>query len=309
MPDGASQVWQPDAAQAVAERRHAAWRSWAGDPLAHFLALGALLFMLWPLLPPPAAPNRIVISQADMQRAIKIFLQTHDRPPTGGELADLAEQQVQSEVEYREGMALGLDREDEIIRRRIAEKLHFMIEDVVEQATPTDAELQRFLAAHPELFGAEPSVAFSQVYLNPGRHAGTLARDVGLLLQRLNHADGRLDYAADSDVLPVPNDFEATPLRVIAGMFGEDFAAALARQAPGQWAGPIDSGYGSHLVLVRQRIAGTAPQLAQVRSAVLREYQSARRVEANAAAYRQMRAKYTITVDLPGAPATDGAAR
>ena len=83
-------------------------------------------------------------------------------------------------------------------------------------------------------------------------------------------------------------------------MFGEDFASAVAVQKPGEWAGPVSSGYGQHLVLVRQKIAGATPQLSQVRNAVLREYQSARRMEANAAAYRQMRAKYNISVALPG---------
>ncbi len=293
------QGWRPGAvAPAAADRGDR--RAWLRDPLAHFLLLGALLFLLWPLLPPPAPPNSIVISQADMQRAVEIFVKTHDRPPTSTELADLAEQQIQSEVEYREGLALGLDRDDEIIRRRIAQKLRFMIQDVVEQSVPTDAELQRFLLAHPDEFGAEPSIAFSQVYLNPSQHNGTLPADAGRLLQRLNHADGRLDYAADSDLLPVPNDFEATPLHVIASMFGEDFASAVAVQKPGEWAGPVSSGYGQHLVLVRQKIAGATPQLSQVRNAVLREYQSARRMEANAAAYRQMRAKYNISVALPG---------
>lgn len=312
MPDGnLSRGWAAEAAgRTVADGRGGrAWRAWLRDPLAHFLALGAGLFLLWPLLPPPAPPNLIVISQADMRRAMEIFVKTHDRAPTAAELADLAEQQVQSEVEYREGLALGLDRDDEIIRRRIAQKLRFMIQDVVEQSTPTDAELQGFLQAHPEQFGAEPSVAFSQVYLNPGQHAGRLATDAGRLLQLLNHADGRLDYAADSDVLPVPNDFEATPLHVIAGMFGEDFAAAVASQPPGQWVGPVESGYGAHLVLVRRKIAGATPQLAQVRNAVLREYQSARRTEANVAAYRQMRAKYSISVDMPAAAGNDGLPR
>jgi hypothetical protein len=310
MPDGhLLEAWRPGATgRAAAERRAGgAWRAWLRDPLAHFLLLAAALFLLWPLLPPPAPSNRIVITQADMQRAVEIFVKTHDRAPNSAELADLAEQQIQSEVEYREGLALGLDRDDEIIRRRIAQKLRFMIQDVVEQSTPTDADLQRFLQAHPEEFGAEPSIAFSQVYLNPSRHAGTLPGDAGRLLQRLNHADGRLDYAADSDVLPVPNDFEATPLHVIAAMFGEDFASAVATQKPGAWLGPVTSGYGEHLVLVRQKIAGAAPQLAQVRHAVLREYQSAQRIEANAAAYRQMRAKYDIRVELPAASVNAGA--
>jgi hypothetical protein len=282
------------------------WR-FLRDPLVHFVLLGAALFLIWPFISSRVAPppNLIIISRGQMDRAVEIFVKTHARPPTQDELGGLAEQEIQTEVEYREGMALGLDRDDEIIRRRISQKLRFMIQDVVDEAVPTDADLQRFLDAHRDEFGAEPQIAFSQVYLNPTQHGAALARDAASLLDRLNHADGRLDYAADSDVLPVPNDFEATPLHTVASMFGDDFAASVGRQKPGVWAGPIASGYGVHLVLVRHRIEGAPPQLSQVRAAVLREWQSARRTDANAAAYREMRAKYRIQVDMPPVPSGD----
>jgi hypothetical protein len=301
----------PPAGQAGVPSRapHSSALPWLREPLIHFIVLGTALFLLWPLIAARVAPptNHIVISSGQMQRAIEIFISTHTRPPTEAEIASLAEQEIRAEVEYREGVAMGLDRDDEIIRRRIAQKLRFMIEDVAEQATPSDAELQKFLDQNRDEFGAEQRFAFSQIYLNPARHAD-LAHDASTLLAQLNQADGRLDYAADSDTLPVPNDFEAARPDEISSMFGADFAAAIATLKPGQWAGPIHSGYGDHLVLVRKRIQGAPPRLAQVRDAVLREYQSARRVAANEAAYRQMRAKYTVQVEMPAqlapAPAT-----
>jgi hypothetical protein len=248
-------------------------------------------------------PNLITISAGQVARAEEIFVKTHARPPGRDELADLVEQEIQSEVYYREGLALGLDRDDEIIRRRIAQKLKFMVQDIADQAAPSDADLQRFLDSHKADFAAEPQIGFSQIYLNPDRHGDALQQDATRLLARLNSGDGRLDYGRDSDVLPVPNDFESARLHEIAGIFGDDFAAAVAAQAPGRWVGPIRSGYGAHLVLVRTRIAGAAPQLAQVRADVLRAWQADRRSAANAEAYRQMRAKYAVKVDLPGNPA------
>jgi hypothetical protein len=284
-------------------RASSLWRAALREPLVHFFALSAALFLVWPLIADriAPAPNTIVITQGDMQRAIEVFVKTHLRTPNQAELADLTEQQIQTAVLYREGLALGLDRDDEIIRRRIEQKLKFMIDDVADQTTPTDTELQHFLDTHPALFAAEPSIAFSQVYLNPSQHGAHLAADAAALRAKLNASDGRLDYAADSDVLPVPNDFEATQMHVVADMFGDDFAAAVANIPPGTWAGPIPSGYGQHLVLIRQRIAGTPPRLAAIRDAVLREWQNAHREDANNAAYQQMRAKYSIRVDMPTA--------
>ncbi len=274
------------------------------DPLAHFLLLGGTAFLLWPLLSDrlAAAPDRLVIGAAQLQRAAEIFAATHARPPSPPEMAVLAEQEIRDEVYYREGLALGLDRGDEIIRRRIEQKMRFMVQDVALAETPDDATLQRFLDANRARYASEPALAFSQLYLDPSRHGAAISVDAARLLARLRHQDGRLDYARDSDPLPLANDYEATPARVVAGMFGDEFAASLRGDA-GEWSGPIRSGFGLHLVFLRRREAGPPPVLARIRGTVLRDWQAAQREEMNEQAYRIMRAKYRIELDLPGASA------
>jgi hypothetical protein len=271
------------------------------EPLFQFTVLGGALFLTWPLVEDRVAPpqNRIVITAQQMQRAMDYFYQTHLRLPDPDELQPLIEDEIQTEVEFREGVALGLDRDDEIIRRRIKQKLDFMTEDVIDQAKPSDAVLQAYLDSHRDQFGAGPQIVFSQIYLDPNRHGDHLATDAGKLLARLNSGDGRLDYGVDSDTLPVPNDFEATALPDVTAMFGTEFADALPKQPVGHWVGPVRSGYGLHLVLVREVKPGKSPELAQVRDQVVREYQADHRAEANIEAYRKMRAKYVITVQVP----------
>jgi hypothetical protein len=240
-----------------------------------------------------------------MQRAMDYFYQTHLRLPDPDELQPLVEAEIQTEVEFREGIALGLDRDDEIIRRRVKQKLEFMTEDVIDQAKPSDAELQKYLDDHRDEFGAGPRYVFSQIYLDPSRHGDKIAADANRLLARLNSGDGRLDYGVDSDTLPVPNDFEATPLHEVTAMLGTEFASALAQQSVGHWVGPIRSGYGLHLVLVREVKPGKPPELAEVRDQVVREFQSDRRTEANLEAYQKMRAKYAVSVEMPPSPSPD----
>jgi len=277
------------------------------EPLVQFVALGGLLFLAWSQVEDKVAPpeNRIVITAQQVERATDYFYQTHLRLPDPDELQPLIEEEIQAEVAFREGQALGLDRDDEIIRRRIRQKLEFMTEDVIDQAKPSDAVLQAYLDAHRDQFGAGPQIVFSQIYLDPSRHGDHLAADADRLLARLNSGDGRLDYGTDSDTLPVPNDFEATALPDVTAMFGTDFAAALPKQQVGKWVGPIRSGYGLHLVLVRDVKAGKPPELAEVRDQVVREYQAEHRAEANQDAYRKMRAKYVITVQVPPPPSPD----
>lgn len=270
----------------------------AREPLAHFVLLGGLAFLAWPLLAEriAAAPDRIVIGPGELQRAAEIFAATHARPPNAREMGGLIDQQVRDEVFYREGLALGLDRGDEIIRRRIMQKMRFMIQDVALAEQPGDTELQRFIAANPARYAAEPSLAFAQIYLDPSRHGAAMAADAARLLARLRAGDGRLDYARDSDPLPLANDYEPTRLREIAGMFGEDFAAALQHVKQGEWSGPIRSGFGLHLVLLRRLEPGPPPELARLRDTVLRDWQAERRERMNEDAYAAMRAKYCVEV-------------
>ena len=277
------------------------------EPLLQFTALGGVLFLAWPLVADKVAPpqNRIVITAQQVERATDYFYQTHLRLPDPDELQPLIEDEIQTEVEFREGLALGLDRNDEIIRRRIKQKLEFMTEDVIDQSKPGDAVLQVYLDSHRDQFGAGPIIVFSQIYLDPSRHGDHLAADAEKLLARLNAGDGRLDYGADSDTLPVPNDFEATALPDVTAMFGTDFAAALPKQQAGHWVGPVRSGYGVHLVLVREVKPGKPPELAEVRDQVLREYQAEHRAVANQEAYQKMRAKYAVSIQLPPPPSPD----
>lgn len=290
-----------------AKGAHRVFRALPGilrDPLVHFVVLGTALFLIWPFIADRVAPspNEIVISQGELQRAIEVFHKTHLRAPDPPELDALVEDEVRAEVYYREGLALGLDRDDEIIRRRIAQKVQFMTQDLIHEDKPSDAELQRFLDLHRAEFGAEPQIAFSQVYLNPDRHRDGMESHAARLLARLNARDGRLDYAADSDPLPVPNDFELTPLPTIATVFGDEFSKALAAQPSGRWVGPVRSGFGAHLVLLRDRREGAAPDLAHIRDVVLRKWQATRREEENRAVYLRMRAGYVVKVEaLPPA--------
>jgi hypothetical protein len=281
--------------------RKAGIRAWSREPLVHFLLLGAGLFLLWGAVGDKLAtgPNRIVISPGQLERAVDLWTKTHLRPPTADEFNGLVEQEIEEEVYFREGMAMGLDRDDEIIRRRLKQKLGFLTQDVADQATPTDAELQLYLDQHRDEFGAEPRFAFSQIYFNPDKHGDKADADARRLLARLNAGDGRLDYAALGDTVPVPHDFESAEPREIAKIFGQAFAEKIPDLPTGRWVGPVPSGYGLHVLLVRGRTAGRPPQLAEVRGAVLREWQNARRVELNAAFYQKMRAKYVIRVDLP----------
>jgi hypothetical protein len=201
---------------------------------------------------------------------------------------------VREEIATREALALGLDKDDTVIRRRLRQKLEFVSDDSVAQSEPTDADLNAYLQTHPESFRVEPRFTFSQVYLNPAVHRDHLARDIARLLARLKDGGDKVEGSALGDSTLLAHTFHAVPAGEITKQFGEEFAATLGRLPLGEWQGPIESGYGVHLVLVGKRTEGHLSELADVRDAVRREWANARRLDGNALFYRELLARYTV---------------
>jgi len=276
------------------------------EPLAHFLVLGALLFALYGFLNRNGEPEpgRIVVSQGQLAAMRESFIRIWQRPPTREEWQGLIRNRVREEVYCREAMALGLDKDDLVIRRRLSQKMQFVSDDIAAEAQPTDAELSAYLRAHPDKFRVEQQFTFRQLYLNPEKHAANLARDAARLLAELNQPGSKADTSAQGDSFLLEHQFVAMPPSEVAKLFGEKFAAKLGQVSPGQWQGPIESGYGVHLVLVSERTKGRLPALADVRYAVRREWDTARRLEANEKFFQELLKHYAVTIEQPEAVET-----
>jgi hypothetical protein len=272
------------------------------EPLVHFLVLGAGLFVAYHLTPKsrsPGEPGKIVVTQGEIEHLASGFTRSWQRPPTSEELAGLLRDRVREEVYCREAIAMGLDKDDTIIRRRLRQKLEFVSEDIAAMAPPTDAQLEAYLRAHADTFRVPQRFTFSQVYLNPQLHGDGehLRRDAGQLLAQLNQAGGKADLSATGDAFLLDREFEGMALGEVAKQFGEEFAAQLSKIAVGKWQGPIESGYGMHLVQVRKCTQESLPVLAEVRYAVRREWENARRLEENERFYQELLKRYTVTIE------------
>jgi hypothetical protein len=284
------------------------------EPLVHFLAIGAGLFLFWHFAGDRLAPQpeHIVITPGHVERLAQQWTRTHLRPPTAEELAGLVEQEIDEEVLYREAVAMGLDRDDLVIRKRLAVKMEFLTDDLAAAANPTEEQLQTFLRQHPDKFSTESLTTFAQVYVDRSRRGDGAPAEAERLLALLNDKAAP-DWKTLGDPLPLPNEYQSAALADVARLFGREFPGKLSALPVGRWGGPVESGYGLHLVLVRQRTAGRSPPLDDVRDAVLSEWRMAQREELNASFRRQRRAKYAVTVQRPdwakeAIPASAGAA-
>ena len=212
---------------------------------------------------------------------------------------------MREEVLYREGLALGLDRDDPVIRRRVGQKIEFIADGAAPEA-PSDAELEAWLAAHLADYAVEPRYGLRQVYFDPGRRGASLEADLAAAREALV-AGADPEAAALGDATLLPATLEGASTSAVARVFGPDFAEALAALPVGSWQGPVRSGYGLHLVQLTGRAELRAPSLDEVRPQVERDFLHARSIEAGQAFYEKLRARYRIRIDTPEASASAAA--
>jgi hypothetical protein len=278
------------------------------EPLVHFLLLGAVLFgvFAWVGDRGHERAGHIVITPGRLEHLTVSFTRTWQRPPTAPELAGLIEDYIREEVLYREAVAMELDRDDTIVRRRLRQKLEFLTEETAETVPPSDAELQTFLQQHPDAFRIEPRLTFQHVYLSRDRRGDAADATARQLLVQLTTDAAATDPTALGDPFLLPLEFALSSSSEIARLFGDVFAVQLQHLEPGYWAGPIASAYGLHLVCVRERVDGRMPALAEVREAVQRAWFAARRKAVHEQFYQRLRARYTVVVEPPLAASDHG---
>jgi hypothetical protein len=265
------------------------------EPLAHFFVLGLLLFVLYAVVNNDSgrSAEEIVIDQARMSGLIVNFEKTWQRPPTAAEQQSLIDAWVREEVLYREGIAIGFDIGDPIIRRRVAQKMSFVADGVVPDS-PEEAKLETWLAANVEDYMVPAFFTLQQVYIDPQRHTDDLDAFVNSILTSLEAgADAR--SLGDSTLLPA--ELMSSSSVELTRVFGTDFAVALAETSVGDWQGPIRSGYGLHFVKIDEHIAAREPQLEEVRAAVERDFLSEQSQEIGEAFYAALLERYTVRIE------------
>ena len=273
------------------------------EPLFHFLLAGIALFLLYDVIRggESDAPREIVITEARVEALAENFATVWMRPPTPQEIKGLIDDYVAEEIFYREGVAMGLDQDDTVIRRRLRQKMEFIAEDAATAIEPGDEQLQAYLAQHAAKFVSPTEVTFVQVYLNTERRGDSARADAEKLLAELQARRGPGNPVDAGDPTLLPAGMQAASPQAIANAFGNDFATAIEEAPVGQWSGPLQSGFGLHLVRVDERVAGALPAFEEIRPIVLREWQSEQRTESNERFLDGLRAKYEVRIEGPAA--------
>ena len=270
-------------------------RTLLGEPMLHFLLIGIALFAAYQWMAPGDSDGRrIVITQGVVDDLVTQHVAAKGREPSSTELNHLIESYVRDEILYREGVKLGLDRDDIVVKRRVRQKIELIAEEDASTRAPTDADLSAYLAANQARFVQPAILTFEQVFLGQSTSGPGVVHAVAVTHQALRNG---ADPAELGTPTLLPHRMTQTPADLVARDFGDSFAAALEKVPVGEWAGPIDSSFGAHYVRVSDRTPAVAPQLAAVRDQVVREWENERRQRARNDAYAKMRGEYEVSIE------------
>jgi hypothetical protein len=297
----------------VSAHRSARGIGWLRDPLVQFLAIGVSLFLVYGALnhggSRPGSSYQIALTTDDARQLESTFAAQWRRDPSPEEMRALEENKVREEVLYREAVMLGLDKDDVIIKRRLAQKMQFLAEDVGAAHQPTPAELLAWYEKNRDRFALPSRLSFRHLYFSPDRR-GERAHDdaMNALVEIRREPEGSKVTTDLADRFMFQDHYADRTPEDLEREFGAEFASAVLKLTPGSWQGPVESGYGWHLVFVDSVIPGRIPAFEEMEEDVKGAWLSDQKRDAWQRAYEQMRAKYAVLLPAPAEQQSAGIA-
>lgn len=292
------------------------------DPLVHFLIVGGTLFALharYVAAPDnPPADLTIVVDDAEllnfMQDRARVFADGTFRDQLNAlspaERKQLVDDYVREEVLYREAIAMGMDRDDYIIRRRLVQKLEFVTETLSRRTVEvSEEELVAYFEAHREEYRIEPTVTFTHVFFDAEKRGREEARAAAEeAVARLNAEGAPFEAAVrHSDIFPFHQNYvERTP-EFVASHFGTKMAQAVFELEPNTeaWRGPLESPHGAHAVMITARTEARDAVLEEIEGRVRQDAEFEKKTRLMNETIDEIVSKYEVRVEPGDGPEED----
>ena len=284
---------------------------WLREPLVQFLLIGVALFLISGALNRGASQRGrgydIALTMDDLRQVHNTFRAQWEREPSPEEMRGLVEQRIREEILYREALQLGLDKDDVIIRRRLAQKMQFLSEDVSAAYEPKSEELKLWYEKNSQRFSLPATISFRHLYFSPDRRGRNARQAAVNTLAKIASQPEDSKTADLADPFMFQNYYRGRSADQLTKEFGTSFAPAVLQLKPGSWQGPIESGYGWHLVWIESITPGRIPNFEEVEPDVKTAWLADQKAQQWQKAYDKMRTKYQVL--LPEPPAESSSAR
>ncbi len=276
-------------------------KKWLNEPLLHFLVIGALVFIVFSVVNNEEISldgKKIVVSAGDIERLNANWSKKWNRLPTEDELEGLVDSYIREEVYYREALALGLDQDDTVLRRRLMQKMEFLSNDLAELNTPDQAALNAYFLEHKDKYELPARVSFTHIYFSFDKRSMRVLQDAENILEQIQAVSPPVVRAPDrGDPFMLQYDFTLETPFEVSRLFGQGFAEQLFQLKENGWQGPVESGYGLHLVWINEKIDARMPELASVIDKVRTDWMFEQRQKTNKAIYERFKERYEIVIE------------
>ena len=273
------------------------WR----EPLFHFLFIGGGLFLLYNFLNPKEVQltnNEIRLEDSDIERLIKAYRQNWNTPPNHNTLQKLVNEEIKSEVFYREALRMQLDHNDEIIRRRLKQKYEFLVKDLASSQQPSSEELQTFYQSNPDLYKAPTTISFYQIYFSPDKRNNSMKTAEQLWETIKDKEPTALSFKQLGDSFHLQHYFSDRDFNDVRQLFGQAFTQSLFEISTTGWIPPIASGYGVHLVYISSITKEKIKPYEEVESKALEDWKIAQQKKYNEQLYQNLLRQYEVHYNL-----------
>ena len=271
------------------------------QPLLHFLVAGFALFVLYGGLHRSTVnqdPQRIEITPEVVQRIAISWLARWQRPASEQQLQGLIDEYVKEEILYREALKLGLDKDDTIIRRRLAQKMDFLAEDVASLREPAPGVLEAWYNQHQDQYAPPPLATFHHLFFALDKRGADAQVQAQAALNGLTDKN-----SGEGDAFMFKSAYTEQSQDQVARVFGSTFALSLFKLTPGKWVGPVESGFGWHLVWIDALAKPPAPDFETVAQQVKSDWLSEQRSESKRVSFEALKARYEVVVMMPASAA------
>ncbi len=272
------------------------------EPLLHFAIIGGLIFLLYSLTEniQKTSNDVIVVTTARIDQLAAEYKSVWNELPTASELDQLIEEHIREEVYYRGALELGLERDDAVVRRRLKQKMEFLMDTGSYLQEPSAEELKVFYADNEEAFRSVPRLAFEQIYFGTSPGPEDITQSLSAL-----QADPDADPGEMGERTLLPAHLGLSPPTAIDGVFGQGFFDQLIELPTGVWAGPIASAYGTHLIRILESLPAQTPALEEVRDAVVDGWREAKATQIREQDYALRRARFVIDIQRGGSQSAE----
>ncbi len=271
------------------------------EPLLHFILLGALIYLFYGLaqqISVDTGQRTLTVTASEIDWLESSWRKRWNRSPTPEERKGLIKALVRETILYREALAMGLDKDDTIVRRRLAQKLEFLSQDLLQPSPPSEKELRAFYDAHRDRFRAPDLLTMSHVFFDPDQRGDTTLKDAEAAKEILSeHADLSASQKSVGDPFLLQKYYPERSNAELSKLFGSGFSDAVFKLEPGRWQGPVLSGYGVHLVFVHDRQISPTPDFAAVKEKVRAMWEEEKRRELNETFIEGLLAQYKVVIE------------